>query len=219
MTWLQWKCLIPGVALAVMFFVAGCGASGETDGGEVESDTSGEQVSVGDTEAIVWGEGDRGAVLSHGAAYDAASWEEQGQKLAENGVVALAVEDTSPENLHSAISYLKEEYGIESVTLIGASAGAGTVLQAADKEPGKVDQMILLSGIGDVSGLGEYPKLFVASEGEGIAEEVRRMADEAPGDENEALILSGDAHAQAIFQTQEGERLMQVILERLEEYG
>jgi len=219
MTWLQWNCLIPGAALAVMFLVTGCGTSGGTDGGEAESDTSGKRVSVGDTEAIIWGEGDRGAVLSHGAAYDAASWEEQGERLGENGVTALAVEDTSPENLHSAISYLKEEYGIESVTLIGASAGAGTVLQAADKESGKVDQMILLSGIGDVSGLGEYPKLFVASEGEGIAEEVRRMADEAPGDENEALILSGDAHAQAIFQTQEGERLMQVILERLKEYG
>jgi pimeloyl-ACP methyl ester carboxylesterase len=211
---------IVGPALVMAVLVAGCGSSSGPDGGrEPESDTSGERVSVGDTEAIIWGEGDRGAVLSHGAAYDAASWEEQGEKLGENGVIALAVEDTSPKNLHSAISYLKEEYGIESVTLIGASAGAGTVLQAADKEPGKVDQMILLSGIGDVSGLGEYPKLFVASEGEGIAEEVRRMADEAPGDENEALILSGDAHAQAIFQTEEGERLMQVILERLKEYG
>jgi hypothetical protein len=45
------------------------------------------------------------------------------------------------------------------------------------------------------------------------------MADEASGDRNEALILSGDAHAQALFETEEGERLMQVILERIEEYG
>ena len=219
MIWLQWNCLIPGAVLAVMFFVTGCGTSGGTDGGEAESDTSGKRVLVGDTEAIIWGEGDRGAVLSHGAAYDAASWEEQGQELAENGVLAMAVEDTSPENLRSAVDYLENEYGVESVTFIGASAGAGSVLKAAEEYPEEVDQMILLSGIGDVSGLGEYPKLFVASEGEGIAEEVRRMAHEAPGDENEALILSGDAHAQAIFQTQEGERLMQVILERLEEYG
>ena len=55
--------------------------------------------------------------------------------------------------------------------------------------------MILLSGTGEVSGLGEYPKLFVASEGEGLAEEVRRMAERAPGTRNEALILPGDAHA------------------------
>ena len=219
MSWLRWKCSIPGAALAVMFFVTGCGASGGADGGEAESDTPREQVSVGETAAIVWGKGDKGAVLSHGAAYDAASWEEQGQELAENGVVALAVEDTSPENLRSAVDYLENEYGVESVAFIGASAGAGSVLRTAEEYPEEVDQMILLSGKGDVSGLGEHPKLFVASEGEGIAEEVRRMADEAPGDENEALILSGDAYTQAIFQTEERERLMQVILERFEEYG
>src|SRR5215207_1861088 len=107
MSWLRWKCSIPGAALAVMFFVTGCGASGGADGAEAESDTPREQVSVGETAAIVWGKGDKGAVLSHGAAYDAASWEEQGQELAENGVVALAVEDTSPENLRSAVDYLE----------------------------------------------------------------------------------------------------------------
>ncbi len=209
-----------GPPLAAVIFAAGCGApGGSAGGGEPESDTSGEEVSVGDTEAIVWGEGDRGVVLAHGAAYDAASWESQGQTLGENGVVALAVEDIAPQNLRSAIDYLKEERGVESIALIGASAGTRPVLQVAQESPEEVSQIILLSGSGDVSGLGEYPKLFVASEGEGIAEQVRRMAEEAPGDLNEALILSGDAHAQAIFQTEEGERLMQGILERLDEYG
>jgi pimeloyl-ACP methyl ester carboxylesterase len=211
---------IVGPTLAAVMFVAGCGApGGSAGGGEPESATSGEEVSVGDTEAIVWGEGDRGVVLAHGAAYDATSWEPQGRTLEENGVVALAVEDTAPRNVRSAIDYLKEERGVESVALIGASAGTRPVLQVAQESPKEVNQIILLSGIGDVSGLGEYPKLFAASEGEGIAEQVRRMADEAPGDRNEALILSGDAHAQAIFQTEEGARLMQAILERIEEYG
>ncbi len=41
----------------------------------------------------------------------------------------------------------------------------------------------------------------------------------SPGDLNEALILPGDAHAQAIFETEEGEPLTQAILERIEEYG
>ena len=76
--------------------------------------------------------------------------------------------------------------------------------------------MILLSGTGEVSGLGEYPKLFVASEGEGLAGTVRTMAEEAPGSRNEALILPGDAHAQAIFASDQGEKLMRTILERLE---
>ena len=211
--------VILGVVLAVAMFVAGCGSSGDSAGGEPESDTSGSWVGVGDSWAIVWGEGDRGVVLSHGAAYDAASWESQGQALEENGLVALAVEDISPGSLRLAIDYLKKEYDVESVALIGASAGTGPVLEVAEEDPEEVGQIMLLSGTGDVSGLGEYPKLFVASEGEEISGRVRRMAEEAPGDRNEALILPGSAHAQAIFRTEEGDRLMQTILERLEEYG
>ncbi len=79
--------------------------------------------------------------------------------------------------------------------------------------------MILLSGTGDVADLGEYPKLFVASEGEGLASQVRRMAKDAPGDENKALILDSGAHAQAIFDTDQGDKLLQTLIERLREYG
>ena len=80
-----------GPALIVVMFVA----------------SSGERVTVGETEALVWGkDGDRGAVLSHRAACDAASWKSQSQTLAENGVVALAVGETSPYNIRFAIAYL-----------------------------------------------------------------------------------------------------------------
>ena len=202
------------LALVVM---TGCGVS--AGNGEGGTDTSGWWVSVGDTWGLAWGEGERGAVLVHGAAYDAASWEVQGRALEENGIVALAVEDTRARNVRSAIEYLKEEYDVGSVAMIGASAGAGSVLQVAREDPGEISQIILLSGTGDVSGLGEQPKLFVASEGESVADQIRLMAEEAPGDRNEALILPGDAHAQAIFRTEEGERLTQTILNRLEEYG
>ena len=106
----RWRVLqILGPALAAVVFVAGCGASGPPPpdagdrGQKPESGAAGKRVTVGGTEAIIWGDGDQGAVLSHGAAYDAASWEPQGQALAENGVVALAVEDTSAQYLRSAI--------------------------------------------------------------------------------------------------------------------
>ena len=107
--------------------------------------------------------------MAHGAAYDATSWEEQGQPIGEEGMVALAVEDTFPESLLASIDYLKEERGAQGVALVGASAGGSAALRAA-----------------------------VASEDEGLAEEVRRMAEEAPGDQNEALILPGGAHAQLL---------------------
>ena len=174
---------------------------------------------MGETAALVWGEGDYGVVMAHGAAYDAASWEEQARRISGEGMIALAVEDTSPQNLLAAVEYLQEERGAKGVALLGASAGGSDALQTARENPRVVDQLILLSVTGKASGLGEGPKLFVASEGEGMAGEVRRMAEEAPGDWNEALVLPGDAHAQAIFETEEGERLMQAILKRLEECG
>ncbi len=213
------------LVVVVGIFSVGCGSPDEQSGGQGGSSSgssragSGEAVAVGGTEALAWGEGDRGVVLAHGAAYDAASWEHQARRIAEKGVVALAVEDTSAQGVAEAARYLKEERGVRDVTLIGASAGTSGVLGAAEKNTGLADQVILLSGTGDVSGLGEYPKLFVASEGEGLAGEVRRMAEVAPGDRNEVLILPGDAHAQAIFETNQGERLMQAILELLKESG
>lgn len=166
----------------------------------------------------MWGDGDRGVVLSHGSAYDAASWTKQARKMADSGAAVLAVEDTTQENIESAVRYLKEERGAKSMTLIGASAGSGPTLDAAG-DSGLAQQVILLSGTGDVSNLGEYPKLFIASKDEGLAPQVRQMAQDAPGSENEALILSGSAHAQAIFETDQGDKLLQTIIERLKEYG
>ncbi len=212
-------------ALFAAIFSNGCGGpEGQAGGGDGSSKRagaagSGDSVEVAGGEALVWGEDDRGAVLAHGAAYDAASWREQAERLAESGVAALAVEDTSAQSVAEAARYLKEERGVRDVTLIGASAGTGGVLGAAEEDPGLTDGMILLSGTGEVSGLGEYPKLFVASEGEGLAEEARRMAERAPGSRNEVLILPGDAHAQAIFETDQGERLMHAILERIRDDG
>ena len=187
-----------------------------SSGNDAQAD--GRRVSVGDTEALVWGKGDYGVVMSHGAVYDAASWEPQAKEIAQNGMVVLAVEDTSTESISVAAKHLKEERGVEAVALVGASAGTSGVLGAAREQRRLPDQLILLSGTGNVSSLGDYPKLFVASEGEGLAEEVRRMARQAPGDRNEALVLPGDAHAQAIFDTKQGDRLMEAILKRLRQY-
>ncbi len=142
------------------------GSSPETTAENPSGMAFGERVEVGNTEVLVWGQGDYGVVMAHGAAYDATSWEEQGQRIGEEGMVALAVEDTFPESLLASIDYLKAERGAQGVALVGASAGGSAALQ------------------------------------------------------NEALILPGGAHAQAIFRTaEEGDRLMQAILRRLEEYG
>lgn len=173
------------------------------------------RVSIGEDEALVWGGGTAGAVLAHGAVYDAASWRAQGDAIAEAGGVALAVENTSAAAILDGVRFLRETCGVETVTLIGASAGASGTFEAARREPAAIDGLIILSASGDVLDLGEFPKLFVASEGEGVAEAARRMAEEAPGTANEALVLPGTAHAQAIFETTEGSRLLEAILARV----
>jgi pimeloyl-ACP methyl ester carboxylesterase len=188
------------------------GSSGETGGaasGGAGTTSGGERVTVGDTEALVWGDGDRGVVLSHGAAYDAASWTTQAEKIAGAGATVLAVEDTSAENIQAAVDYLEDERGVQGVSLIGASAGSAGVLDVGRQSPEEVAQIILLSGTGEVSGLGDFPKLFTASESEGLADQVRQMAEEAPGDRNEALIVDSP----------QGDRLLQAITERLSQYG
>jgi len=173
-------------------------------------------VQVADAGALLWGSGDHGVLLVHGAVYDAASWEAQAQAIATEGFLVLALEEISPDDVLAGIDYLTTECGVSGVTLIGASAGASASLSAAATQPEGITQLILLSGTGDVSSLGPYPKLFVASEGEGIAATVEAMAADAPGDDNIALILPGGAHAQAIFDTDQGDPLLQEIITRLE---
>jgi pimeloyl-ACP methyl ester carboxylesterase len=217
------------IALLLAALLFGCGGNsgsgygGGSDGGSSESEStggggesSGERIEVGGTEALVWGDGERGVVLSHGAAYDAASWKPQAREIAKNDGAVLAVEETSKASIEAAANYLKEERGAKSITLIGASAGGGPVLEAAGSSD-VADGVILLSSTGDVSNLGDYPKLFVASEGESMSSQVRQMAKDAPGGKNEALILSGDAHAQAIFDGDQGDKLLQAIIKRVKE--
>lgn len=199
--------------LFVMILASGC------TGGSVGSAPDGaERTTLGGTRALVWGEGDYGVVLAHGASYDAASWEPQAKVMARNAMVVVAVEDTSAESVASAARYLREGRAARGVALVGSSAGTSGVLGAAEEHPDLADQLIVLSGAGEVSGLGSCPKLFVASEDEGLAEEVRRLAEESPGKHNEALVVRGDAHAQGIFKTDEGDRLMDAILGRLRRY-
>jgi ABC-type uncharacterized transport system substrate-binding protein len=79
----------------------------------------------------------------------------------------------------------------------------------------RINVLEMSSSAGDVAGLGTAPKLFVASEGEGMADTARQMAKDSPGTQNDVLIVKGSAHAQAIFRTSEGPRLKKAILERL----
>lgn len=172
---------------AVAALVAGCGGdAGPGSDDSTGSAAAGERVDVpGAGEAIIWGEGDYGVVLAHGAALDAASWSAEAEEIAAAGNVVIAVEDTAPESIAAAAEYLMDEAGAGEVALIGGSAGADAILAGASADPGSADQLILLSANSAVEGLGPEPKLFIASEGEGVADVSTELAESSPGADNE----------------------------------
>ena len=212
--------LVPLLA-ALLLVAGGCGgdsaSTGSTTAEAEEARSEGERLEVPDSgEAVVWGEGTYGVVLAHGASFDAASWGEQAAEIADEGFVVLAVEDIAPESILAAADYLRSDGGADrGVAIIGASAGADATLDALATEPEAADGLITLSANGFVAGIGSEPKLFIASEDEPVADVSTQLADESDGSDNEVLLLSGSAHAQAIFEGDEGERALTAIEERL----
>ncbi len=198
---------------------SGSTASGGGSGDGATSSTSGERVDTGAGEAVVWGDGSYGVVLAHGAAFDAESWEAQATAIADQDATVLAVEDISPEGIKAGYDYLKDERGIADVALVGGSAGADGILDLVSQQPDLPDQLILLSPNSVVEGLGTSPKLFIASKDEPVADVSTQLADGAEGDDNEAIILPGSAHAQNIFDSDQAEPTMKAILERLNEFA
>ena len=158
-------------------------------------------------------------VLAHGAAFDAASWEAQATRIAEQGMVALAVEDIAPRGhpRHGRVPETRAR-GQRSGAC-GRQRGSGRHSRGGLQGAGFPGPLVLLSANQTVDGLGLEPKLLIASEGEPVAGVSRELAEKAPGDENKAQILPGDAHAQNLFDTDQSEAVTQAILKRLERFS
>jgi len=184
--------------------------------------------------ADLYGAGDHAVVLAHGARFDKASWGKQAEILAKAGFRVLAIDfrgygqsrggdKSAPgsgekyEDILAAVRYLRQN-GAQSVSVMGASMGGGAAANAlVHARPGEIDRLILLAPVPvqapeRLTG----PKLFAVSRGDGLAAKVREQFAKAP-EPKELLILDGSAHAQFLFQTDQGERLMKKILEFLSE--
>jgi len=182
--------------------------------------------------ADLYGAGDRGVVLAHGAKFDKASWAKQAEVLAKAGFRVLAIDfrgygrsrggDRSApgsgekyQDVLAAVRYLREN-GAAAVSVMGASMGGGAAANASiHARPGEIDRLILLAPVpvaepGRISGR----KLFAVSRGDGLAPKVREQFEKA-AEPKELMILDGSAHAQFLFETDQAERLMTKILEFL----
>ena len=184
------------------------------------------------------GIGDRGLVLVHGGRFTKESWRPQAEQLVRAGFRVLAIDMRgygaskegpkelnpgygSPLDVLAAVRWLHGS-GAKTVSVIGGSMGADAAAGASiEAKTGQIDALILLAGYAD-----QPPeklkgrKLFVVTQDDANAEGPRlpriRKQYEAASDPKELLILEGSAHAQFIFETPQGARLMQEILRFLE---
>ncbi len=185
--------------------------------------------------ADMYGKGDHGVVLAHGGRFNKESWENQARALAAAGFRVLAIDfrgygqsrgpgqsDPLSAPLHfdvlAAVRYLRQT-GAETVSVVGGSMGGGAAADASiEAEPGEVDRLVLLAAL--AGGPPERIKgrtLFITARNDTTASgaprliRIREQYERAP-DPKELVILEGSAHAQFIFQTDQGERLMREIL-------
>ncbi len=184
-----------------------------------------------------YGASDRAVILAHGGRFDRTSWKEQAKALAAAGFRVLAIDfraatasrqgketpclyDASclAKDILAVVRYLRRD-GAKHVSIVGGSLGGGAAAQATiEAKAGEIDQVVLLAHMlidepermkgrklfivarNDLSGSGK-PRL------EGITAQFERSPDP-----KEMLILEGAAHAQFLFETDQGKRLLREIL-------
>jgi esterase/lipase len=187
----------------------------------------------------LYGAGARGVVLAHGGRFNKGSWEKQARVLVKAGFRTLAIDFRglgesrsgaqtfmTDERRHfdvlAAVHYLRKT-GAKTVSVVGASMGGDYAAEASEAEPSEIDRVVLLAA-GAYTTLTRTTgrKLYIISRDDVMGENtprlpaIREQYDKARGPK-ELVLLEGSAHAQFIFQTDQGERLMREILRFLSE--
>jgi len=182
--------------------------------------------------ADMYGKGDRAVVLAHGGRFQKDGWGPQARALAAAGFRVLAIDfrgegksrggaQADPEegrqfDVLGAVHYLRKT-GAKNVSVVGASMGGDYAADAAEVEPAAIDRLVLL-GAGAYTALTKMkgPKLFILARDD--------VGDDGPRlpkiraqylkalDPKELIVVEGSAHAQFLFETDQGERVMREIL-------
>jgi alpha/beta superfamily hydrolase len=183
--------------------------------------------------ADAYGNGKRGVVLAHGGRFTKESWEKQAQILVKAGIRALAIDFRGRGQSHgpqsksgddgveydvlAAVRYLRAT-GAKTVSVVGASFGGEAAADASiDAEPGEIDRLVLLAAWTDrAPDKMKGRKLFIVARDDADNNvprlpKIRANYEKAAGPK-ELIILDGSAHAQFLFATDQGDRLMREIL-------
>ncbi len=188
--------------------------------------------------ADLYGKGDRAVVLAHGGGrppFNKASWEKQARILEQAGFRVLATDfrgrgqsrggtllPAGDDGYHfdvlAAVRYLRRN-GAKTVSAVGASFGGGAAAEASMEAPGEIERLVMLAAATDNPERLLGRKLFIVarddSNGDGLRlPGIRACYEKTPGPK-ELIILNGSAHAQYLFQTDQGDQVMRDILKFL----
>jgi pimeloyl-ACP methyl ester carboxylesterase len=188
----------------------------------------------GEVYADVYGGGDRAIVLAHGGPFNKESWEKQAHTLAAGGFRVLVLDfrgygksrgpgQSTPMSapLHldvlAAVRYLRTT-GAKSVSVVGGSMGGAAAGDASiASRPGEIDRVVFLGSApnGPADKL-KSSTLFIVARDDANADGprlpgIRAQYEKAP-EPKELIILDGSAHAQYLFQTDQGDRVMREII-------
>ncbi len=191
-----------------------------TDGGVVYGD--------------VYGEGSRAVVLAHGGQFNKESWKKQAGALTGAGFKVLAIDfrgygpsrgpgqsDPMSAPLYldvmAAVRYLHET-GATTVSVVGASLGGWAAADASIRsKPGEIDRLVFLgsSPTNHAEDL-KSPSLFIVARNDTSGDGPRLPGILAQYDKTpqpkKIVIVDGSAHAQFLFETDQGEKVMKEIL-------
>jgi len=184
--------------------------------------------------ADIYGASSKGVVLAHGGRFNKESWAKQARILEGAGFEVLALDfrgfgqshgpgdsnlDDAPfeQDVLAAVRYM-HTHGVTSVSVIGGSFGGAAAGDASiASAPGEIDRLVLLGGApnGPADKL-KSPVLFIVARDDANASgprlpRIQQQFDNAP-QPKELIILDGSAHAQYLFDTDQGERVMREIL-------
>ena len=184
--------------------------------------------------AYLYGNDARAVVPAHGGRFTKESREEQAKALvaagfrvlsinfrgegkSRGGIEERSIDKRRPLDILAAIHYLRET-SAKRVSVVGASMGGDYAAEAAQMEPAEIDRLApLASGAYTPRTAMKGRKLFLAARDDANDEgprlpKIRAQYDTAIGPK-ESMVLDCFAHAQFLFQTDQGARVLREILQ------
>jgi len=184
--------------------------------------------------ADVYGAGEHGVVLAHGGRFTKESWAKQARLLVKAGFVVMAIDfrgrgkSHGPGGMEASDAQLEMDvmatvhylhaHGAKTVSIVGGSMGGAAAGDASIvSKPGEIDRIVMLGAAPNLpADKLKSPALFIVARKDTSGDGprlpgIQKQYDKAP-QPKKLVILEGTAHAQFLFATNQGDRVMREIL-------